>query len=168
VIHTWSSESSPVLKVSASGSSASVSAGSTGRGVVRVEYETKDGEKVEAEKAGSVVELRSVGPVPQIALIDDRGNSLPPVSAAIPRPSGRIVPAACGCPGSGAPGGPRRVSVRTSATRRRQDSRYARPGRGSTISPGPGGPVRFTEARESSRLRVAGLRESGRTVNEEL
>jgi len=77
--YTWSSESSSVLKVSGSGSSASVSAGSTGRGVVRVEYETKDGEKVEAEKAGSVVELRSVGPVPQIALIDDRGQSLPPV-----------------------------------------------------------------------------------------
>jgi hypothetical protein len=77
--YTWSSESSSVLKVSGSGSSASVSAGSTGRGVVRVEYETGDGEKVEAEKAGSVVELRSVGPVPQIALIDDRGQSLPPV-----------------------------------------------------------------------------------------
>ena len=81
--YTWSSDSSSVLNVSGSGSSASVSAGSTGRSAVRVEFETKDGEKVEAEKAGSVVELRSVGPVPQIALIDDRGNSLPPVEVPV-------------------------------------------------------------------------------------
>lgn len=96
------------------------------------------------------------------------GAGLIKLSAAIPRPPGRILPAACGRPGSGAPGGPRRVSVRTSAARRWQDSRYARPGRGSTISPGPARPIRFTEAWGSSRLRVAGLRESGRTVNEEL
>lgn len=81
--YTWSSGSSSVLNVSGSGSSASVSARSTGRSVVRVEYETREGEKIEAEKAGSVVELSSVGLVPQIALIDDRGNSLPAIEVPI-------------------------------------------------------------------------------------
>ncbi|HYK91303.1 MAG TPA: hypothetical protein VE398_21205 [Acidobacteriota bacterium] len=81
--YTWSSDSSSVLNVSGSGSSAAVSAQSTGKATVRVEYETKDGEKIEAEKAGSVVELSSVGAVPQIPLIDDNGKELAPVEVPV-------------------------------------------------------------------------------------
>ena len=81
--YKWSTDSGSVLSVSGSGSSASVSAKSTGRSVVRVEYETKDGETIEAEKAGSVVELRSVAAVPQIPLIDENGKELPPIQVSV-------------------------------------------------------------------------------------
>jgi hypothetical protein len=81
--YKWSTDSGSVLSVSESGSSASVSGKSTGRTVVRVEYETEDGEKIEAEKSGSVVELRSVAPVPAIPLIDENGNELSPIEVSV-------------------------------------------------------------------------------------
>ena len=81
--YTWSSNSSSVLSVSGSGDSASVSGKSPGRTEVRVEYETEDGETIEAEKAGSVVELRSVAAVPQIPLIDENGKELPPIQVSV-------------------------------------------------------------------------------------
>ena len=79
----WSTDSGSVLSVSGSGSSASVSAKSPGRTVVHVEYETKDGEKIEAEKSGSVVELTSVAAVPKIPLIDENGNEMPPIEVPV-------------------------------------------------------------------------------------
>lgn len=81
--YKWSTDSGSVLSVSGSGSSASVSAKSPGRTVVHVEYETKDGEKIEAEKSGSVVELTSVAPVPKIPLIDENGNEMPPIEVPV-------------------------------------------------------------------------------------
>jgi len=99
--YKWSTDSGSVLSVSGSGASTSVSAKSTGRTVVRVEYETKDGEKIQAEKAGSVVELRSVAPVPQIARIDENGQELPPIQVSVVQdpPDGDLLTFAVADPG---------------------------------------------------------------------
>jgi hypothetical protein len=88
------------LSVSGSGSSASVSAKSPGRTTVRVEHETKDGETIEAEKSGSVVELLSVSAVPQIALTDENDNELPStlVSLVQDPPDGDLLPFAVADP----------------------------------------------------------------------